>query len=317
MLSDSQAEDALYDSEPMRRPGGQPARYRWISAKASTEETMSLVLIAIMIAVPLTYWITRHRYKTRYRDRYQKADLQRLNAVYQPPPDRKLHVYTVATRPDPALDALIDSCHRKGLGLHVLGINNLWQGFGNKYLWTAEYLDLQRLSGDDVMVFVDAYDVLALADEREILEKFRESAARIIFTAEKTCYPDPSLAVRYPRSPTSFKYLNSGGAIGYVSDVRAMIEMIGFQTTDDDQRAITRFFLDHPGRIALDTQCTFFLPLFAVGDAELDLDLNEGRVVLRETGRRPCFLHGNGPSVTYLHDLGQRLGVTGTRDTTP
>ena len=272
---------------------------------------MSLTLLAVAIAVPLTYWLTRHRYKTRYRDKYQKADSQRLNTVYLPSPEQKLHVYTVATRHGPELDALRASCHRKGLGLHVLGINNLWQGFGNKYLWTAEYLDLQRLPDDDVMVFVDAYDVLALADEREILEKFRASGARIIFTAEKTCYPDPELAERFPPSPTPFRFLNSGGAIGHVSDIRAMIGAVGFQTTDDDQRAITRYFLDHPGTVVLDTQCAFFLPLFAVDDAELAVDPGEGRVLLHATGQRPCFLHGNGPAVAFLRELGRRLGPAG------
>ncbi len=270
---------------------------------------MTFALIAVVIAVALTYALTRHRYKTRYRDKYQKADLQRMNAVYQPPPQQRLHVYTVATQRTPGLDALAASCHRKGLGLHVLGLGNLWQGFGNKYLWTAEYLDLQRLPDDDVMVFVDAYDVLALADEREILAKYDAAGARVVYTAEKVCYPDAALAERYPASPTAYHFLNSGGAFGRVADMRAMIASIGFATTDDDQRAITRYFLEHPGAIALDTRCAFFLPLFAVTEPELELDASEGRVRLLETGERPCFLHGNGPSVAYLNELGRRLGV--------
>jgi hypothetical protein len=269
----------------------------------------TLLAVVVAVAVVLTYALTRHRYKTRYRDKYQKADLQRMNAVYTPPPRQRLHVYTVATQRTPGLEALAASCHRKGLGLHVLGLGNLWQGFGNKYLWTAEYLDLQRLPADDVMVFVDAYDVLALADEAELLAKFDASGARIVYTAEKVCYPDADLAERYPPSPTAYRFLNSGGAIGRVADMRAMIASIGFATTDDDQRAITRWFLEHPGTIALDTRCAFFLPLFAVTDAEIALDTNEGRVTLLATGERPCFLHGNGPSVTYLQDIGRRLGV--------
>lgn len=272
---------------------------------------MSLALIAAAIAAALTYWLTRRRYKTRYRDMYQKADSQRLNAVFLPPPEQKLHVYTVATRHCHELEALSASCHRNGVGIHVLGINNLWQGFGNKYLWTAEYLDLQRLPNDDVMVFIDAYDVLMLANEREILQKFRESGARIIFSAEKICYPDPELADRYPPSSTPFRFLNSGSVIGHVSDIRTMIRAIGLQTTDDDQLAMTRYFLSHPDAVDLDTQCTFFLPLVGVSDVELSVDRNDGRVHLLATGQRPCIIHGNGPSVVYLRELGERLGLAG------
>lgn len=276
---------------------------------------MNFALLAVAVAatvavtVVITLALTRRRYKRRFRAMYQKADLQRMNAVYAPPPRQRLHVYTVATERTPGLEALAASCHRRGLGLHVLGLGNLWQGFGNKYLWTAEYLALQRLPDDDVMVFVDAYDVLALADEAEILAKFEATGARIVYTAEKVCYPDADLAERFPPSATPFRFLNSGGAVGRVGDMRAMIAAIGFATTDDDQRAITRYFLDHPGAIALDTRCAFFLPLFAVTDDELALDKGEGRVTLLATGERPCFLHGNGPSVKYLGDLGQRIGV--------
>jgi hypothetical protein len=270
---------------------------------------MSLSFLGIVIAVIATYVITRSKYRNRYRDKFQQADTQRINAMYCPPPQQKLHIYTVATRPDPGLDALVASCRRKGLGLHVLGHHNRWQGFGNKYLWTAEYLDLQKLPDDDVMVFIDAFDVLTLADEQEILQKFRASGARIIYTAEKNCYPDVSLADRHPASPTPFRYLNSGGGIGYVADMRAMIAAINFKTTDVDQHEIMLYCLNHPDKIVLDTQCEFFLPLFAVEESELKVETDTGRVLLLQTNQQPCFLHGNGPSIGYLNELGKRLGI--------
>jgi hypothetical protein len=269
-----------------------------------------LVLAALVVTAVCTHAWARRKYRKRYQKQYQRADTQRLNAVFRPAPNPDaLHLFTVATRPDPALDRLAQSCHRQGIGLHVLGLGNLWQGFGNKWLWTLEYLRLQQLPADAIVAFVDAYDVLCLADAAEIVKRFRHRGARIILSAETGCYPDPEMADRYPAASTRFRFLNSGGLIAYAGDLMRVIEAISFQTTDDDQRNFTRYFLAHPDEIELDTRCEFFVSLFGLSENDFQLDREAGRVTLRETGTQPCFLHGNGTSVSLLWTLGQQLGL--------
>ena len=41
-----------------------------------------------------------------------------------------------------------------------------------------------------------SYDVIANEAPETVLEKFKKSNARLIFSAEETCWPDMSLAVR-------------------------------------------------------------------------------------------------------------------------
>jgi hypothetical protein len=41
-----------------------------------------------------------------------------------------------------------------------------------------------------------SYDVVLTAGKAEILEKFNKFNARVVFSAEGFCWPDPSLAVR-------------------------------------------------------------------------------------------------------------------------
>lgn len=270
---------------------------------------MSLILLySVLLAIFSTFVLTRYYLRKKYKNRYITSNSQRLNAVYYPPAaSEKLHIYTVATHPDPALDNLIDSCNKCGFGIHVLGLSNKWQGFGNKWLWTAEYIRLQKLPDDAIVVFLDAYDVLAVANAEEIINKFLVFNARVVFSAERGCHPDADVSHRFPDTSSSFKYLNSGGAIGYVGDLLKVIDEINFTTTDDDQRGFINYFLSNPGRIILDYECALFLSLFGVEQNEVQVDSSSGRVKLLGAKNQPCFIHGNGPSVTLLNIVHKQL----------
>jgi procollagen-lysine,2-oxoglutarate 5-dioxygenase len=272
---------------------------------------MSLMLLSsILLSVVVTYFFTRKYLREKYKNRYITSNSQRLNSVYYPPAaNEKLHVYTVATYPDPALDQLIASCQECGFGIHVLGLSNKWQGFGNKWLWTAEYIRLQKLPDDAIVVFLDAYDVLAVAKPTEIINKFLDFKARVVFSAERGCHPDAEVSHKFPETSSSFKYLNSGGAIGYAGDLLKVIDEIDFATTDDDQRGFINYFLNNPGRIVLDYECAIFLSLFGVDEGELLVDASAGRVRLLGVDTPPCFVHGNGPSISLLNNLQKQLKV--------
>lgn len=270
----------------------------------------------VLTALATAAW-SRRRYRHRQRLRLDQQAMQlrqqanqRPQGVHFPAGDAsRLQVYTVATTPGPGLDQLRASCHRADLGLTVLGLGNQWEGYGNKWLWTLAYLKSQDLPPDALMVFVDGYDVINTARPEELIAKFRQFNACVVFSAEVNCYPDEALAAQYPPSPTRFRYLNSGAAMGHVGDFIRIIERVGFGVTDDDQRRFTRYFLDHPGEITLDHQSQLFASLFRLGMEDFEWDAAQQRFILVETGTQPCFLHGNGTSAPLLQAMAQRLSL--------
>lgn len=61
------------------------------------------------------------------------------------------------------------------------------------------------------LLFTFRYDTIMLSSVDNIISKFKEFDARIVFTAEPTIWPDPKLAKDYPETDSHYKYLNSGG----------------------------------------------------------------------------------------------------------
>jgi len=50
-----------------------------------------------------------------------------------------------------------------------------------------------------------SYDVIFTAGPQEILKKFRENGAKVVFSAEEFCWPDVALAVRDYANISIFK----------------------------------------------------------------------------------------------------------------
>jgi hypothetical protein len=209
------------------------------------------------------------------------------------------HVVTVATSPRPELLLLEKSLHlflettlRNSGGNNteetsdftILGLGRKWNGLGCKLRWFAEFLRcrMHRIefvsnetkalqSAEDLVIFIDAYDVLAtggchsISHIRNVFESFNAS---IVFGAEIQAAPDPAIElVQYPRTKNdrgSLPFLNAGCFIGKASAVELMLEdiLIDLETNHiggsvnekfsdqvladvDDQRWFTRYFLRH------------------------------------------------------------------------
>lgn len=78
----------------------------------------------------------------------------------------------------------------------------------------------------------------------EIVDKFHDFDARVLFSAEEYLWPDKSLNVKYPKVARGKNYLNSGGFIGYANDLYAILTSSDIQDTDDDQLFYTKIYLD-------------------------------------------------------------------------
>ncbi len=120
-----------------------------------------------------------------------------------------------------------------------------------------------------------SYDVVFNQPPDELLRKFKEFNARIVFGAETFCWPDPALAVmtrtnifiriifcsafqlrefyfknEYPDvSDNEYRFLNSGGFIGYAPDIYTIISNAKILDNDDDQLFYTKIFFNKELRV--------------------------------------------------------------------
>lgn len=116
---------------------------------------------------------------------------------------KDLLLVTVATQSTDGFQRFNRSVNIYGLKLNVLGLNQPWKGGdvarkpggGQKIILLREFLETIRDQNDLVILFTDSYDVIINGDRKDILKKFHSFDARIVFSAEKYCWPDSSLAV--------------------------------------------------------------------------------------------------------------------------
>ena len=121
-----------------------------------------------------------------------------------------------------------------------------------------------------------SYDVIFLGGLEAIIEKFKTFDSRILFAAEEYCWPDKSLASKYPTVSRGKPYLNSGGLIGYASNLYELLTSSDIGDKDDDQLYYTKLYLDLEKRtkhnIKLDHRSEIFQNLFgAIGNTDNQL----------------------------------------------
>jgi hypothetical protein len=148
-----------------------------------------------------------------------------------------------------------------------------------------------------VILFSDSYDVINLSSKDEIIEKYNKFGTdNILFSAEKTCWPNEDLSIFYPKTNSSYKYLNSGGFIGKAIDIFNMINSFHLNDSSDDQLFYTKLFLSKKYKIVLDIYCVIFQTLnFSLNDVVIDY--YEKRIFNKGTNTIPCLIHGNGSKV--------------------
>jgi hypothetical protein len=227
------------------------------------------------------------------------------------------------------VNGLKASCEHFKLRLTTIEHIGDWESHKLKDLNLYNYL--KSLNDDDIIVFTDGYDTLFLSDEKEILTKFYKQNCDILFSAEVNCYPDQKLAKQYKESNTKYKYLNSGGFIGYAKVILRVYEQYLFSKkgsnidfSDDykwsNQYVWTKIFLQKGFNIKLDYDCEIFqtfsnsLQLFDIINStcasikdkkqalsnEINLiftnfSIKEKRLINDTTFTSPCHLHFNSP----------------------
>jgi len=245
-----------------------------------------------------------------------------------------LRLVAVATSERSELTRLKQSATALGWTVNVLGLGDKWEGLGSKITYLTEYLT--HVPCNDLVLFLDAYDVMLLSTAAEIRERFESFKRPIVIGAELGCAPDESMQVLYPKPKRGqpFYFVNSGTYIGYANDVRDMLVEISADIADhhsftgaskhrlDDQRWFTRHYIRNQQSIAMDVDGIMFHTLHDVEPAQIELVSGRSGVVRSSiTDTQPCAIHGNGNGITTFHDISRRLVQAGwppnsTMDTT-
>ena len=221
-----------------------------------------------------------------------------------------MRLVTVATHNDGYFEYLTHSCKRFGADLVVLGWEQPWTGFSFKYRLLQIYL--KDVPDSDVVCFVDAFDVVMLrsmADlEKSFLDFSQNTGARVILGYDRVrSKAYKQISAGYFGTCHGYP-INSGTYLGYVKDLRRLLNVIYSTPELDDQVLLVEYCQNNLIDLFVDSSNIFFLTIndpTGPGFYEPTLmKIEEGNLWHR--GVRPFFAHGNGN--TDLNVLLKLLG---------
>lgn len=226
----------------------------------------------------------------------------------------ELHIVTVATESKYYFPYLVESCKKYGKELEVLGYGEKWKGFNWRFKLMIEYL--KKLPEDDIVCFVDGYDVLCVRDLNEMKKIFLEirnkTGCEIIIGIneyDKNSYIY-NFASYYYFGKCNDSYINAGLYIGYAHDLIKIINeihQINNKNDADDQVLITKYCNKSNTNLYIDTQFNLFLTLFySLSEIDQYVEISKDTNVVTYKSSKPFFIHANGYG--YLDRLIQKLG---------
>lgn len=171
-----------------------------------------------------------------------------------------------------------------------------WKGYIDKIKYMIEYI--KDYQDNDIICFIDAYDVI-VSNIEDIYKKFIKYNCNILFSSEFICYPYSNID-RYTNInlKTNFKYLNSGGYIGYKKNLYEMLiskpleEIELLCNNGGDQNFFTHYYLNNLMNIKLDTNQEIFQSMCCVNFYEFEF--HNGYLYNKILETYPCFIHFNG-----------------------
>ncbi|XP_048860759.1 procollagen-lysine,2-oxoglutarate 5-dioxygenase 1 isoform X1 [Brienomyrus brachyistius] len=242
-------------------------------------------------------------------------------------PEDKLLVFTVATKETEGFKRFMRSARYFNYTIKVLGRGEKWRGGdymsvpggGQKVRLLKSALEGVK-EEDKIILFIDSYDVVFASGPQEMLKKFQQARHRVVFSAEAVIWPDRHLEDKYPHVREGKRFLSSGGFIGYVPNLKALVANWTGKDNESDQLFYTKIFIDPEKRksinITLDYKCRLFQNLYGALD-EVVLKFEDGRVRARNLiyDTLPVTVHGNGPTKLQINYLGNYIPRTWTFET--
>lgn len=236
----------------------------------------------------------------------------------------KVQVVTVSSyQPKPSYyyyQQMLASVRKFGHEPVILGWHEHWGGLATKPKLLKKFL--QQGIDADVLLCVDAWDIVFQASPDEVAEKYDnlyDPFRPIIFNAERNCFPRGDLAPEYDKlaainfkgHSSPWKYLNSGVMIGTPEDILNLLNFMKVDEVPDDhqlpdrtwvhpndQEHYTVTFLQQPVDMGLDYKTDL---AWAMHGTELEeIDFSGPRIKNKITGTEPLILHMNGHAKNFL-----------------
>jgi hypothetical protein len=163
----------------------------------------------------------------------------------------------------------------------------------------------RRLPDDDLVLFVDAFDVLILADKENIVSRFLSLNVPMLMSTEINCWPSNTTAPFHPETSSPFKYINTGAYMGFAKAVSSWLN--AFDSTllsyTSDQNAAHKLYMKNPNFYALDHWSTLFLNLYQVPLDAILIDQEDKKITCTLNNSSPCILHANGKSFSCYNTV--------------
>ena len=212
--------------------------------------------------------------------------------------DFNIHPVTIATDESKA-KKILNSGKTHNIEFNNIGAGVEWNGGsmestggGQKINMIKSYI--QDLPDHDVLLFCDGYDTFITDSLDEIAYRYISMEHKIIFSSERSCWPDEGLASEIIKTnksikhwkDTPYKYLNSGLFIAEVGELKRILEDVSDDS--DDQLFYQKKYIEQKYDIALDIECY----IFQCSDSEVTE--KNGQMYNPITRCFNCVYHGNG-----------------------
>ena len=230
-----------------------------------------------------------------------------------------LHIVTVATESQYYFPYLVESCERNGLKLEILGFGEEWKGFNWRFKKMIDYL--KTLPKNDLVCFVDGYDVLCCRNLKEMPDIFyklkEEHLCKVIFAEDKTQNSNNSLMNILTEFFGNLYFgtckgesINAGTYVGLADDLlNFTLKMNDLNNLDDadDQVLVTNYCNLNPNEIYCDTENKLFLTLpRPLQELDQYVDINTETKQITYGSNSPFFIHA--PGYGYLDGIIEKLG---------
>lgn len=228
-----------------------------------------------------------------------------------------MRLVTVATREDGYMPYLRVSCERHGARLEVLGWRQAWRGWTWRMRLVRDFF--ASCAPDELVCFVDAYDVLLLRPLADLEAGFRRlvpAGDRVVVAHDYAQPPLGEVAGAVMFGKCRGVRVNAGTYVGRAAVLVRMVDRMaaaagaGWFRTTDDQVMMTRLCSSDPHAFHVDVRRELFL---TVANHWRNLDMEaagvavvDGRLRYAPTGTEPCVLHT--PASTRLDAVLWRLG---------
>lgn len=200
-------------------------------------------------------------------------------------------------------DLMVASARAHGLNVRLFGIGEPFIPHGAD----AQVLRLALLMSEgkiaDHVLVTDCRDVLFLAGEEEIMQKFYQFDSPLVMSTEKHCWPpDPEIVAYF----WGKGYINAGQYIGKWEHVEHCLKFLldnyrgQHPGADNSQGWWMWAKMRHQLKFALDTRCQIFQ---SMDSQDHDIIAGAGRAKNVRHNTFPCSLHFNGnPGTPKPHE---------------